>query len=171
MTRNILLALAFLSPRLFAQDDAESTLVKVGDAAPAFSITTIDGSEFSTGKLKGKVILLNFFATWCGPCLAELPHLEAEVWQKFRDRGLKLVLIGREHNTDDLVKFKAEQKLTMPFAADPKREVYAKYANEGIPRNVLIGIDGKVKFQSVSYDAAEFAQMEKAIESELAQAK
>jgi peroxiredoxin len=170
MTRNILLTFAFLSSQLFAQD-AESTLVKLGDTAPAFSVTTTDGKEVSTQKLKGKVILLNFFATWCPPCLAELPHLEAEVWQKFKDRGLALVLIGREHSTDDLVRFKAEQKLTMPFAADPKREVYAKYATEGIPRNFLIGTDGKVKFQSLSYDEAEFAQMVKAIESELAQAK
>src|SRR4030095_11807884 len=92
----------------------EATLVKLGDPAPAFTVTTTDGSEMSTEKLKGKVILVNFFATWCGPCLAELPHLETEVGQKFKERGLTLVVIGREHSTDELVKFKTEKKLTMP---------------------------------------------------------
>ena len=109
--------------------------------------------------------------TWCGPCLAELPHLETDVWQKFKDRGLTLVVIGREHNTDELVKFKTEKKLSMPFGADPKREVYAKYATKYIPRNVLIGADGKVKFQSVGFNQTEFAEMVKTIEVELGNVK
>jgi peroxiredoxin len=166
MNRKSLLALLTL-PLVACSQDAQTSTVKVGDPAPAFSITTTDGTEISTEKLKGKVILVNFFATWCGPCLAELPHLESEVWQKFKDRGLVLVVIGREHSAEELVKFKAEKKLTMPFAPDPKREVYAKYATQYIPRNVVIGPDGKVLFQSVGYVPAEFAQMVKAIGSKL----
>ena len=77
------------------------------------------------------------------------------------------VSIGREHSTDELVKFKAEKKLTMPFAPDPKREVFAKYATKYIPRNVIIDSDGKVLFQSVGYDPAEFAGMVKTIDSKL----
>jgi peroxiredoxin len=166
----IAILVALLTSSLIAEE-AESTLVKIGDPAPAFSIMTTDGNEISTEKLKGKVTLLNFFATWCGPCLAELPHLETEIWQKFKDKGLTLVVVGREHSTEELVKFKVEKKLTMPFAADPKREVYARFATKYIPRNVVIGADGKVKFQSVGFKEAEFVQMKTTIESELAQTK
>ena len=148
-------------------EEAESTLVKVGDAAPSFTVTTTEGSEVSTDKLKGKVILVNFFATWCGPCLSELPHLETEIWRKLKERGLAVVVIGREHNNEELATFKASKKFTFPIAADPKREVYGKYATQYIPRNFVVGRDGKVIYQSVGFDQAEFKQMIAKIEAEL----
>ena len=163
-----LLLLPLLS---FGASSPEDTLANVGDPAPAFTVTTTDGAEISTEKLKGKVLLVNFFATWCGPCLTELPHLEKEVWQKFKDRGLNLVVVGREHQAEELVKFKTPKKFSMPFAADPKREVYDKYARQYIPRNFVIGVDGKIAFQSVGFDQEEFAQMIKVIESELEKSK
>ena len=172
MKRGLSLALLFVSIFLAAvrADEASDTLVKTGDAAPAFTVTTTDGAEISTAALKGKVILVNFFATWCGPCMEEMPHLEAEVWNRFKDRGLVVVAIGREHGADELKKFKAEKKLTVPIAADPKREVYGKYANQYIPRNFLIGADGRVVFESVGFTDEEFKKMIAAIEKELGKA-
>src|SRR5438105_11667409 len=82
----ILLGLLFATS-CWSQTEAD-TLVKVGDAAPGFALTTTDGAVVSTEQSKGKVMLVNFFATWCGPCMAEMPHLESEVWQKFKDQGL-----------------------------------------------------------------------------------
>lgn len=149
----------------------KGSVVSVGDIAPAFTLKTTDGAEISTEKLRGKVILVNFFATWCPPCLAELPHLEREVWHKFKDRGLNLVVVGREHDADEVMKFKASKGFTMPFAADPKRETFARYATEFIPRNVLIGGDGTIAFQSVGFDEAEFAEMVRTIERELKKVK
>src|SRR5690606_20469865 len=64
----------------------EAALVKVGDRAPSFGIKTADGSEFALDKLRGKVVLLNFFATWCGPCLQELPHIQ-ELWKEYENRN------------------------------------------------------------------------------------
>src|SRR6185369_7175905 len=105
----------------------------------------------STDQAKGKLILVNFFATWCGPCMEEIPHLEADIWQKFKDRGLVMVAVGREHSNEELARFKAEKKLSLNIAGDPKREVYAKFARQYIPRNFLIGPDGKILFASVGF--------------------
>ena len=65
----VCLLTGFIWPAI--SEEAESSLVKVGDTAPSFTVTTTEGSEVSTDKLEGRVILVNLFATWCGPCLAE----------------------------------------------------------------------------------------------------
>src|SRR5262245_61818932 len=121
-------------------DEVKSTLVKVGEKAPDFTCKPISGEEFSLGKQQGSVVLVNFFATWCGPCLAELPHLEKEILKKYGDRkDFKLVVIGREHTTAELEKFAKEKSISLSLAPDPKREIYGKYADKYIPRNFVVG--------------------------------
>lgn len=148
-------------------EEPETALVKIGDVAPAFTVTSTDNEQISSESLKGKLVLVNFFATWCGPCMAEMPHLESEVWQKFKDRGLVVVAIGREHSVAEVTKFKADKHLTLPVAPDPKREIYSKYATKYIPRNFLVGRDGKIIFASMGFDASEFDKMVTLIAVEL----
>lgn len=149
-------------------DTAKATRVKVGEKAPDFTCKTIPGDEFSLAGQKGKVVLINFFATWCGPCLAELPQLEKEIVQKYADRkDFKVIVIGREHNAADLEKFAKEKKLPLPFAPDPKREIYGKYAEQFIPRNFVVGRDGKIKLASTGFDESHFQELIRTIENEL----
>ena len=166
-----LLRLALLTGILapFVARAAAEDIVKVGDVAPTFVAAAGDGGSVDLAALKGQVVLLNFFATWCPPCKAEMPALESEVWGTFRDKGLVVLAVGREHTVEQVAAFKAQHKLSFRFLADPDRAIFAKYATGYIPRCYLIGKDGAVKAATVGYEPAEFAQLVAAIRAELAQ--
>ncbi len=143
-----------------AQED-QSTLLRTGDIAPTFRCRTIDGKDFDLSKCKGKIVMVNFFATWCGPCNQELPVLQENIWNKYRNNNdFVLIILGREHSEQEVREFVIKHKFTMPFAPDPGREIFRQYATQNIPRNVIIGRDGKILFQSYNYTKEEFAKLE-----------
>jgi peroxiredoxin len=145
----------------------EAGFAKVGQRAPAFAIEADDGRQFALDKLRGKVVVVNFFATWCGPCLAELPHVE-QLWNEYRERkDFALLVVGREETAESVTAFKAEHGFTFPMAADPKRAVYGLFAKEFIPRMYLISPDGTIRFACTGYDEQEFARFKEALSWQL----
>lgn len=168
--RILAFATAMLLTMAVARGQQESyDLVKVGDNAPQFTCKTIDGKTIETARLQGKIILINFFATWCGPCNQELPVLQKNVWDKYKDNpDFVLIILGREHSEKEVRDFVTSKKFTMPFAPDPKREIFSKYASQSIPRNIIIGRDGKIIFQSIGYTPEEFRTLEAFLEKALA---
>jgi peroxiredoxin len=166
MKKLLLLAFCFSSFSLLAQpaDLEETTLTKIGVAAPSIHLKTIEGKDFDLKDAKGKVVLINFFATWCGPCMVEMPHLQNEIWNKFKDKNFTMVAVDREETEEIVKKFQNKNQFGFLIACDPKRKVYSKFATKYIPRNFLIDTNGVIVFQSTGYSDPEFNNLITAIE-------
>ena len=159
----LVFCLFIFSLSLFAQD--EFTLVKEGQKAPDFSFSNETGPSKKLSDLKGKVVWINFFATWCGPCRQELPHLQKEVYNKYKnDENFVLLIFGREHDWKTVNKFKEEHKFTMPFYPDIERKIFSLYAKQNIPRNFIIDKEGKVAVSSTGFTEKEFAEIVEKVE-------
>jgi peroxiredoxin len=146
----------------------ETVLVGVGDTAPNFELTTLEGEIFNLEAQRGKVVLVNFFATWCPPCREELPHLEKEIWQRFDSDRFSLIVVGREEDDEVIGPFVESNGYSLPFAGDPKKKAYDRYATRFIPRNFVIGPDGTVLFQSQGFERGDFDRMIVVIEEAVA---
>jgi peroxiredoxin len=140
---------------------------KVGDTVPAWSFTSVDGREFSSNGLLGRTYVITFFATWCGPCLAELRQFEDELLKRKGVERVLILAIGREHTAEELRKFVDEQKLSIPIGPDPDRKMYSQFASSKIPRTYIVGPNGMILFQSLGYAYPKYqsfvAALEKAI--------
>lgn len=147
--------------------DAAGYIVKVGDEAPDFEMTLVDGSKVKLSDLKGKVVMLQFTASWCGVCRKEMPFIEKDIWQKHKDNAA-FVLYGvdRDEPQERVKAFAKQTGVTYPLGLDPGANIFAKYAerNAGITRNVLVGKDGKIVMMTRLYNEEEFAALCQKIE-------
>ena len=113
-----------------------------GDAYRDFTVTLADGSEFTLSDHEGKVILLNFWATWCGPCVGEMPAFEE--LQAAYGEDLVLLAVSSGEDEETVKSFVEKNGYTFRVGLDPDYAVFMLYPSEYIPYTVVIGTDGKV---------------------------
>ena len=163
-----LLALLGIAASGWAQDPADaSTRVRVGERLPVFSVRTLDGRTIDSTALAGKVVLVNFWATWCPPCRKEMPLLQKDVWDAFRGREFVMVAISRGETEAAVRKFLAGRPVSFPVALDLDKKVYGLFATQNIPRSFVVDKKGIVRFASVGYQEQEFQAMVARIAAEL----
>ncbi|MCT4603851.1 MAG: TlpA family protein disulfide reductase [Marinifilum sp.] len=167
MNKIVLTFISLFVALTLTASDYQGSLLKKGDKVPEFTVTTLDGKEIASSELKGKVVLINFFATWCGPCMKELPEVQKHLWPKFKDKNFVMISIGRQHTKDELIKWNKKKGFTFPIAPDPKREIYSKFASQYIPRNFIVDKSGKIIWQGVGFEQKELDEMIKTIQENL----
>ena len=159
--------LAMLVLGVKAQDNNDD-IVKVGEMMPSFSIVSDNGTKINSAELKGKVVLINFFATWCPPCQKELASVQQTLWPKYKDNNkFVMLVIGREHSDKELATYNVKKGFTFPLYPDKSRAIFGAFAKSLIPRSYLIGKDGKVIYAGKGYTDKEFAELLEKIETAL----
>lgn len=150
------------SEALTVEADSTGYIVRVGETAPDFTITLTDGKQVSLSSLRGKVVMLQFTASWCGVCRKEMPFIEKDIWLKHKDNtNFALIGIDRDEPLDKVLAFAKSTGVTYPLGLDPRADIFAKYAlrESGITRNVLIDKEGKIVKLTRLYNEEEFASL------------
>jgi peroxiredoxin len=114
---------------------------------PAFLVTDLDGNPVSTAAWKGKVVFINFWATWCPPCRKEIPDLET-LYNRFKSQGLVILAISDE-DASKVKPFIAERSVTYPVLLDPGRKVNELFQVVGIPKTFIYDRGGKLAAESI----------------------
>jgi thiol-disulfide isomerase/thioredoxin/outer membrane lipoprotein-sorting protein len=122
----------------------EEIMALIGQPAPAFSLKNEQGDTVSLESLKGKVVVLDFWATWCGPCRISLPYLDA-LNKDLAPKGAKIFAVNCGETLEQAQSYFKSQNLTVPILLDPESNVENAYKISGIPSTIIIGKDGIVK--------------------------
>ncbi|MBI2723832.1 MAG: TlpA family protein disulfide reductase [Chloroflexi bacterium] len=115
----------------------------IGQPAPSFALRRADGTVVRLADLRGKVVWINFWATWCVPCKKELPDIQ-KVFDEKQAAGLEVITINVKERPDDALAFFADRGLTLPLVFDDDGAVYEQYRLQGLPDSFFIDRDGNL---------------------------
>ena len=149
-------------------DEFSVTMSLIGQPAPDFSLTDLDGKTVQLSSLKGKVVLLDFWATWCGPCKLSLPHL-----QKVADdgglakRGLQVFAVNEKDAKPLVQAFMNDNHFSFPVLLDTDGLMNEEYKIAGIPTTVIVGKDGHIKNAWIGYGDDSDDEVDQALDQAL----
>ena len=154
------------------EPDSVGYIVRVGDVAPEMEMELTNGQKVKLSDFRGKVVMIQFTASWCGVCRKEMPFIESDIWQKHKaNPNFVLIGIDRDEPLETVKAFAEKTGVTYPLALDPGADHFAKYADRkaGITRNVLIDKEGRIVMLTRLYNEEEFASLCKKIDGMLAE--
>jgi len=161
--RNVLFFIFFLfSLNSFSQNNMNRGYkVNVGDQAPEINLELLDGELVTNESLIGKVVVIQFTASWCSVCIKEMPHLEKEVWQRFMGDDFNLIGVDLKEDLEVVKNFIKNTKVTYPFTIDKDGSFFESFTlpNAGVTRNIVINKSGEISFLTRLFDREEFQQM------------
>jgi peroxiredoxin len=136
-------------------------LVQIGDEAPDFSAKLTDGSTFYLESQRGKIVMLQFTASWCSVCRKEMPYIEDDIWQELKNDKFIVIGVDRDEALEVVLSYQQKMKITYPLALDPGAQIFGLYADilAGVTRNVVIDENGKIIYLSRLFDLDEFYEM------------
>lgn len=161
----VLLLVSATSARCQQAEDDRGYIVQPGQLAPDFTLTLTDGTPFRLSAQRGKIVMLQFTASWCGVCRREMPVIEKEIWLPLQGKPFVLVGIDRDEPLDVVKNFAQTMKITYPLAPDPGAAVFQLFAlkEAGVTRNVVIDANGRIVFLTRLYEEKEFNAMKEVI--------
>ncbi len=144
--------------------ESEYDHVQVGDPAPDFTLPMYGGGEVTLSELRGKVVLLNFWATWCPPCMQELSTVQKEIIDRFADEEFAFIFASRGDSEEEIRTTREKRGFDFPMAMDQDEAVFNRYAKKGIPHNYLIDREGRIVHIELGYTPEDFAEFVQLIE-------
>jgi peroxiredoxin len=116
-----------------------------GGPAPAFSLTTLDGQAGALSQYKGQVVMVNFWATWCGPCQQEMPLLD-QMYKKYKPAGFTLIGVNVDKEAPAVKELLARKPVSFPVLLDPANQVSKAYHVDEMPSSVIIDRKGEIRY-------------------------
>ena len=114
-------------------------IVQVGDTVPNFSLTDVNGQTYTDQSLLGQTYILQFTASWCSVCRQEMPHLEAEVWQSFRDRNFTLLGVDLDEPKDKVAAFATQMGISLPHVSRRRWDSLLQHCRPEVRRDPQCG--------------------------------
>jgi len=134
-------------------------------AAPAFELTAADGSAFRFDDMRGKPVVVNFWATWCPPCRAEMPSMQ-RAWQQVREEGIGVVAINVGEDRETIEQFTSEVPVDFPLPMDTDSEVVQSWPVRGLPTTFVVDPEGRLVYRAEGerdWDSAELLHLIRAL--------
>ncbi len=137
-----LFAFVFMSTTLHAEE--------IAGMAPDFTLKSRSGENLKLSEYRGQVVMLNFWASWCGPCRKEMPLLE-DLYRRYKDLGFTILAVNVEETSNDALEMLKEISVSFPVLFDNENKVSDTYGVEAMPSTVLLNRDGKMRFVHLGY--------------------